>query len=340
MLMSTDYLCKEKVTVRWHPYYYRCYTFQGPPADAGLKAFTAIIYLNTSYSTIDIPSKMDTVISLTSGIRMFYQREGTYPIVLQGIDMSPGYALTMQFDQTLINRLSEPYSSCVSSTSPLDPSDPHSYPYSFHACKSLCRQQQFMDMCGCAVTFEEYLWSKLAAVNNTFCPGNIMQDTNENILQVLNGSLCEYVSQDFVSMSVCDCPNPCSSSISPAYMVTTKWPDASDHLAFYQKYIAPNKNIYGNKFDAYQRLLDRQVNLTTNQILSQVDEIGLISKNFLQVELEFVSEYVPLRTDNPVITWDTLFGNIGGTLNLWMGITVLFAAELLELAFNVIYQQQ
>ena len=42
------------------------------------------------------------------------------------------------------------------------------------------------------------------------------------------------------------------------------------------------------------------------------------------------------RTDTPVLTVDTLFSNLGGTLNLWLGITVLFAAEVIEVLFAII----
>ncbi|ELU12100.1 hypothetical protein CAPTEDRAFT_202195 [Capitella teleta] len=44
-----------------------------------------------------------------------------------------------------------------------------------------------------------------------------------------------------------------------------------------------------------------------------------IRKNFMQVNIVFTQPKVTRLIDTPSETWDTLFSNIGGTLNLWMG---------------------
>ena len=42
-------------------------------------------------------------------------------------------------------------------------------------------------------------------------------------------------------------------------------------------------------------------------------------------------EIVNLERQKPSSTWDTVMANVAGTLNFWLGITVFFIAELVEI---------
>lgn len=58
--------------------------------------------------------------------------------------------------------------------------------------------------------------------------------------------------------------------------------------------------------------------------------------NFIQLNVQMANQAQTINADIPSVTWDTLFSNLGGTLNLWMGITVLFAAEVVEVIFHIL----
>jgi len=135
--------------------------------------------------------------------------------------------------------------------------------------------------------------------------------------------------------SLCDCPTPCTEIQYAVKTSIAKWPNPSNQLAFYDKYIKPNPQIYGNQFDAYGELEAQSVNMTTEEIVNQIESINFIPQNFMQLNVRFLTENYKNNDDLPAVGWETLFSNLGGTLNLWMGITVLFAAEVVEFLFYV-----
>jgi hypothetical protein len=65
-----------------------------------------------------------------------------------------------------------------------------------------------------------------------------------------------------------------------------------------------------------------------------LQESRLITENFLQLNIYFEDGSVLETKQQPAITRDTLFGSIGGNLNLWIGITFFTIIELIELCYN------
>jgi len=136
--------------------------------------------------------------------------------------------------------------------------------------------------------------------------------------------------------SLCDCPTPCTEVNYALTTSITDWPNPANQLAFYDKYIKPNPQIYGNKFDAYGELEERSGNMTTAQIISEVNRINLIPNNFIQLNVRIMTQNYQKNNDLPAVGWVTLFSDLGGTLKLWMGITVMFAAEVVKFVVAVL----
>jgi len=108
------------------------------------------------------------------------------------------------------------------------------------------------------------------------------------------------------------------------------WPGSASTLAFYSEYIQPFPQVYGNKFGAYGELQKRVGNMTPHDSVAQIKSINLIPKNFIQLNIAFLTQNYQVNADMAAVGWETLFSNLGGALNLWMGITILFAAEVIE----------
>ena len=113
-------------------------------------------------------------------------------------------------------------------------------------------------------------------------------------------------------------------------MTQVAWPSLASHLQFYENYIQNRKDIYGDKFDDYQQILDSIDNMTTSEVLAKLGNSNLIGNNFLQVNVRLDEEIVNVVKEEPSTNWVTVLANVGGTLNFWLGITVFFIAELLE----------
>jgi len=160
-------------------------------------------------------------------------------------------------------------------------------------------------------------------------------NANENdVFKLVEYPMCDYIL--WADNSLCDCPTPCTEILYDVQTSIANWPKPPNQLAFYDKYIKPNPQIYGNQFDAYGELEAQSGNMTTEEIVNQIESINLIPKNFIQLKVRFLTENYRRNDDLPAVGWETLFSNLGGTLNLWMGITVLFAAVVAEFVFHVI----
>jgi len=161
-----------------------------------------------------------------------------------------------------------------------------------------------------------------------------MNTNASDIVEKMLYPMCDYFF--WGENSQCNCPIPCTET---DYALTTSiadWPNAKNQLDFYEKYIKPNRDIFGDKFDAYADLESRAGNMTTAEIIAEITSIGLIPDNFIQMNILITRQNYRKNDDLPAVGWETLFSNLGGALNLWMGITILFAAEVVELVFAIV----
>lgn len=313
----------------WHPIYYRCYTYR-PPA-TGLVGFSSILYVN-NFPDIQVnTTSLHLGIPMVSGIRLLVHPHNTLPLVtMQGINVSPGNEVIIKLDQTKVNRLSAPYGKCTDQ-SLLDALDETSYRYSQAGCLGVCRQQQYIDNCSCAVTDEAFTDRQLKHVNYTFCMSQLHIGDKRYTLEkpICRNNLSP-------TNEYCDCRRLCHTNQYDTTVSISSWPNPANQLAFYEKYIKPHPELYGDKFDEYGDILEDMTNVTIDKTLDRIDSVGLIRNNFLQLTVQMKGQSVRYNDDIPAITWDTLFSNIGGVLNLWLGITILVIAEIVELMFHIL----
>ena len=63
------------------------------------------------------------------------------------------------------------------------------------------------------------------------------------------------------------------------------WPTPENELAFYETYIRPHPEVYGDKFNAYEVILEQSGNLSRTELLARVSTVGLIGQNFIQIKV-------------------------------------------------------
>ena len=93
---------------------------------------------------------------------------------------------------------------------------------------------------------------------------------------------------------------------------------------------------YAAKFSAYETLMTERGQHSGADTLRRVRDLKLIEDNFLQVTVKMNERSVTTVTDILAMSWDTMASNLGGSLNLWLGISVLTAAEIIELFYSLI----
>ena len=62
--------------------------------------------------------------------------------------------------------------------------------------------------------------------------------------------------------------------------------------------------------------------------------MDLITKNFMQVNLVFRYDNPYIVSDKPAMAPENMLSNIGGSLSLWLGMTVMFFFEILEFVYT------
>ena len=61
----------------------------------------------------------------------------------------------------------------------------------------------------------------------------------------------------------------------------------------------------------------------------------LISENFLQLNVVLKRNFPLVVEDKPAMTTQILMSNIGGVSSLWLGLTVMFFVEIIDLLICV-----
>ena len=120
-------------------------------------------------------------------------------------------------------------------------------------------------------------------------------------------------------LSRCSCLELCSEYSYETKAIGSPWPHRSDQLAFYNRFVAPRPEIYGNSFDVYAEIQADVGNVSDAEVLRRVDEAKLIRKNFIRINVPFNSHSSIELEENPSMTVDALTSSIGGAVSLWIG---------------------
>jgi hypothetical protein len=71
-------------------------------------------------------------------------------------------------------------------------------------------------------------------------------------------------------------------------------------------------------------------------MVAQFDRLNLIQKNFIQLNFVMKHQNPYVITDKPAMTADGLLSNVGGSLSLWLGMTVMFVFEIVEFIYSLV----
>ena len=128
----------------------------------------------------------------------------------------------------------------------------------------------------------------------------------------------------------------CSESTYDVSTFGSPWPYRSYQLAFYNEFIAPHQEIYGKTFDVYAEIQADGGNVSDADIRKRLDEVKLIRKNFVRINVLCHSYSSFVLEENPSMSVDQLTSNVGGTPSLWMGITTTLFVDVIELLWNIL----
>ena len=70
--------------------------------------------------------------------------------------------------------------------------------------------------------------------------------------------------------------------------------------------------------------------------MNRLRDVSLIRDNFVQLKFVLKSKNPFMLVDQPLMTADVMLSSIGGSLSLWLGITVMTFVEVAEFIYTMI----
>lgn len=315
----------------------------GDPASTTPRAALSLLLYANSRSTSVIDSYKHWVrFPAVDGVRLAIHARGTLPNILTAMSASPGTETSFFISQTNSTRLGSPYGNCTDREH-LDATQEVPILYDYSSCVDICRQKQLVTACGCVDHNALFTDDELHRSNSTFCY-NVTRDLEPDADGAFDRAEVDRLvwsvkcMQGFkADLKPCACHQRCRSTDYETRVTAVKWPKPASHLKFYEMFIR-NQSRYGDQFAAYESILAEQEkgNVTVERSLESVRRLHLIEDNFLQVYVRFDQQSVRVVQEVPAISWDTLASNLGGSLNLWLGISVPTIAEIIELVYALI----
>jgi hypothetical protein len=265
------------------------------------------------------PSDYATKFDYKSGIYLVVHNQSTLPFTLDsGINIPTGFETYISVNRDFTTKLDKPYSDCLKELKSDNTyakklfgyfNDLGVTYYDQNFCYTLCYQDKLINKCNCCDI------STPSILNATYC-------ANDDELECLEKFDTVFTVADL--KNVCDsaCPQQCNSVEYNLGVSMATYPSLSYLKSIQGTYLA-NEDGTPSSFFFPQDVDDAN--------LLEFARIG-----FLKLILNYENLYYTSVDDSPKITSESLFGNLGGQLGLFIGLSILSFIEILELLIEFI----
>ena len=313
--------CGHVIAIEKHviPAYLNCYQFSFTGNNTGVSPADAMLGIEVTLFLDRYIPWLPTPIHyynnnerLESGVRATLHYPGKqYFTVADSVDAAPGTSTTISLIHKERTRLSHPYSGCVQS-------DMYGTNVSFNpqvACIVHCLELEIADGCECIAVNDSPL-QETPKNNYSFC-----EDISLGLAKIKSNRDCVEITR-LKSLAFCSrdvCQAPCHENTWVRTTHSSKWPNLHQIHAFLA-------SVLKNEHFSYQ------LDLSSSDFTVLRD---FVENNFLQIRYSLDDDRYLSINDRPAMTSVDLFSAIGGTLNLWTGITVFLFIEILELILHM-----
>jgi hypothetical protein len=256
---------------------------------------------------------------------LFIQRRGFYVVVHnqsvtplmenEGIHVGSGMQTNIGISRKFYLKLPYPYSSCIEDATSSSSSDSELYKaildglkqksYRQKFCYKLCYQKIIVETCYCYDPRYPNPWLTFNNTNITFC-------AEPGMRKCLETQKLAFQMEKISSNCALDCPPECVKLTYDTSVSTAVYP-----VDFYLKWLKL-QTVLTSKISNKTALED--------QIKKSITKISFFYNDINYIQF----------TESASLTWDTLLGNIGGQLGLFIGISILSVVEMFEILFEII----
>ncbi len=252
---------------------------------------------------------------------------GTFPMITSASEIvSSGMATRIgyQIDTTTI--LNEPYGTCdPDSTHKIGPIE-EPFKYTEELCRIHCATVEVYETCGCihGPTSHGIFLSDfgVSGKRRNLC-FNPMRGTSE----LLDNFKCMQnmmANNDLDLTCYAECPRRCQVHQYSTTVSAIKWPRKTQYKSIYENTLA-NKS-YAWRYEALKRdCTEEYCNLT-----ERWEQTDLIESNLAKVNIFLKNDRHITSEETPKTSFSILVSQLGATLNLWCGITLVILIELFE----------
>ena len=241
---------------------------------------------------------------------MVIHNQSDSPFALNsGLNIQPGFDTYIGVKREFTNKLGSPYSNCLTDLTP-----PNEYAnelfgyfnelnvtyYDQTFCFKMCYQDKLIDSCSCCDIITPSIR------NASYC-------SNSSELMCMNNFLAFFTTADLNYLCDNACPLKCN---------VIEYPLSLSMAVF------PTINYVKN-----QQTTDKNLQLFPQNV-SDLDLLEFASKGFLKFTVNYDNLYYTSIDDSPAMSSNDLFGNLGGQLGLFVGLSVLSFAEVIELTIK------
>ena len=264
---------------------------------------------------------------------------------LQIFDVSthvqPGQNAKIEVTAEARHLLPAPYSDCVEEGRRLYSLLARPNSYSREGCIMACRQEHIVSQCNCFYV-PYYLTFHQRAYYEYGIPLCHVYDRMNADVTVTRVDCALQVSTRYRQKCYEQCKQNCTELQFTHKHSAARWPAKSTQLAFYNSHIRQDDaSDAGNTTEAERRHANfapvyepiREAWLADNksEALEMLRSSSLIEDNFVKVELLFSSKPVVAFESKEALSGISFLSLLGGTLNLYAGITFVLLFEVVEL---------
>ena len=164
-------------------------------------------------------------------------------------------------------------------------------------------------------------------------------DLNESFGDVENRSACAiYVMQYAFVECTSHCHPPCREYTYSKDSFSAKWPRKSQQIPFYNEHIKGHK--YENKYEMFEQIVHLKEYGNLTEAYKLLQETTLIEDNFIKLSVYLSSLDLVTVSDHVEVSSYDLLAKIGGTLNLYSGISFILIVEFIDLFYNLLFSNQ
>ena len=257
---------------------------------------------------VGLPDHKDTL-SISTGAHVFINDNSIKPLIGQGLSIAPGTYSNLVLGRTTNKQMPQPYSECQSNLDSIDSFDSEYYRKVF---KSNLTYRQI----DC---FYAYILSETYKKCHCDDPISNLINENDNPCDTLEEQLCAVqnyrmiTSSDYKKKVSKLCPLECESVSFSVIKSEGKYPSPS-----YAREMAKTEKI--------RQLFNNRSDISLQEFREKTLAVNIFYEYLRETQI----------TESATITWDGLIGSIGGTLGLFLGISILSLVEFIDLIFRMI----